>query len=207
MKSLKKTYRSFLRLFLNKHNRSRLQNKNISLFCNNCTGGGIYHDLGLQFLSPTINLYFSAEDYVKFLERLDYFLEADLTQTDSGENFPVGKLGNELTLYFVHYKSFKQAKEKWITRCKRINKENMFFIMIDRDGCTLDIAKRFDSLPYKHKVILTYREIPYVSCAFVNPNWEDNGQTRVLTKYLSKFTGKRFIDEFDYVSFLNGVMN
>lgn len=204
MNSIKKKYREILRYSLNKHNREKLYNKNISLFCNNCTGGGIYHDLGLQFLSPTINLYFSAGDYVTFLERLDYFLEADLTQIYIDEHFPVGKLGNELTLNFVHYKTFEQAKEKWLTRCKRINKDNMFFILIDRDGCTIEIAKRFDSLPFKNKVILTYREMPDISCAFVKPEWEDCGKTRVLTEYLSKFSGKRYIDAFDYVSFLNG---
>ena len=139
-----------------------------------------------------------------FLERLDYFLEADITQINSNELFPVGKLGNELTLYFVHYKTFERAKEKWLARCKRINKDNMFFILVDRDGCTLELAKRFDSLPYKNKVILTYREMPCISCAFVKPEWEDCGKTRVLTEYLSKFTGKRYIDQFDYVSFLNG---
>ncbi len=203
IKYLKKKYREIFRLRLKRYNINRLKNNKFSLFSNNCTAGCIYHDLGLQFSSPTINLFFSAEDYVKFLERLDYFLNTDLTAVISTEKFPVGKLNNELTLNFVHYNTFEQAKEKWIARCKRINKNNMFFILIDRDGCTLEIAKRFDALPYKNKVILTYREMPDVSCAFVNPEWEDNGKTRVLTEYLSKFTGRRFIDEFDYVSFLN----
>ncbi|MGZ1316735.1 DUF1919 domain-containing protein [Lactobacillus delbrueckii subsp. bulgaricus] len=29
--------------------------------------GVIYHDLGLQFKSPTINLWFKPKDYIKFL--------------------------------------------------------------------------------------------------------------------------------------------
>ena len=38
-----------------------------SIISNDCLGGMISHDLGLKFMSPTINLYFeTAEDYQIF---------------------------------------------------------------------------------------------------------------------------------------------
>ena len=203
MKTIKKIYRSILRLQLNKKNRNKLENTDVTIFCNNCTGGIIYHDLGLEFKSPTINLYFSASDFVEFCENLDFYLSEELIEINSERSYPVAKLG-KITIFFVHYKNFEQAKKKWNERRSRINKNNMFFVMIDRDGCTPELAKRFNSLPYKNKVFLTYRNIEGVNCAFIKKEWQDIDKTRILTEYLSKFTGKRFIDSFDYVSFLNG---
>lgn len=51
--------------------RKRLKNKNFSLITNNCTGGFIYHDLGLRFNSPTINLFFYKDHFFTFLEHLE----------------------------------------------------------------------------------------------------------------------------------------
>ena len=42
---------------INKKYRSELKNKDFTIFSCNCTGGVLYHDLGMKFLSPTINLY------------------------------------------------------------------------------------------------------------------------------------------------------
>ena len=36
--------------------------KDISIIANNCIGGCLYHDLGLKFLSPTIDLFFYPND-------------------------------------------------------------------------------------------------------------------------------------------------
>lgn len=46
----------FRRIFRNKFDRLRLQNKDFSIISNHCMGGIISHDLGLEFKSPTVNL-------------------------------------------------------------------------------------------------------------------------------------------------------
>jgi uncharacterized protein (DUF1919 family) len=50
-------YREQIRSFKLKAERSRLTNKEVTIFSSNCIGGVIYHDLGLRFMSPTINLF------------------------------------------------------------------------------------------------------------------------------------------------------
>ena len=45
--------------------------RNVTILSMNCTGGILYHELGLPFLSPTINLYIQAEDFIRFCERLE----------------------------------------------------------------------------------------------------------------------------------------
>ena len=57
--------------------RNKYINHDVSIISMNCTGGILYHDLGLKFLSPTINLFFRAEDFIKFCENLDYYLSID----------------------------------------------------------------------------------------------------------------------------------
>ena len=64
-KKIKQKYRKILRGRIDKKNRSLLKNRDITIISANCVGGVIYHDLGLAFNSPTINLFFSASDYVK----------------------------------------------------------------------------------------------------------------------------------------------
>ena len=41
-----------------RNNRVKLFNQTPCIIASNCNGGIIYHDLGLKFLSPTINLFF-----------------------------------------------------------------------------------------------------------------------------------------------------
>lgn len=38
----------------------------------------MYHDLGLRFDSPTINLYIYPEDFIKLLKNSHYFLESEM---------------------------------------------------------------------------------------------------------------------------------
>lgn len=85
-------YRAFLRMALNAENKKRLSNRNFTILCNNCVGGVILHELGERFNSPTVNLFFGAEDYIKFLEKLDYYLSQTLVEVQSDKDYPVAKL-------------------------------------------------------------------------------------------------------------------
>lgn len=51
--------------------RLRLKNSNATIISSNCNGEFIYYDMKLPFLSPTINLSFDMNDYVKCLKIFD----------------------------------------------------------------------------------------------------------------------------------------
>ena len=196
-------YRTFLRRNLNKKNQRLLKNKNFTILCNNCVGGVILHELGERFNSPTINLFFHADDFIKFLTNMDYYLHQDLFEIESDYTYPVGVLG-DITIYFRHYSSFDEAKKIWVKRSLRINKDNLYIILVQRDGCTSQIVEKFDKLPYKNKVALVSKPMPKIKCAYFIPDSEQsNDEVLDLCKYKNKFTGKRWIDDFDYVEFLN----
>lgn len=109
----------------NIENRKRLKNKEISIISTNCIGGVLSHDLGLQFKSPTVNLFFRAEDFIKFCENLEYYMSIDRfvecydEKIIEDRTYPVAYLG-DLTLYLVHYSSVEEAEKKWNERKQRI---------------------------------------------------------------------------------------
>lgn len=208
---ISKYYRSFLRRKLNQQNRSRLKNEKFSIISSNCVGGIITHELGQRFNSPTINLYFNPDDFLKFAKDMQYYLfECQLMQDMKKTNergYPVGRL-DDITIYFVHYSSFQSAKNKWEERIERINWNNMYFIMTQRDGCTKEQIIEFDRLPYKNKVSFTIKPYEEIKSAyFIENSLQEDGEVMDLNLYRSKFTGVRVIDNFDYVGFLNHKWN
>lgn len=196
--------------FIDQRNRKRknsLMNKNFTILSSECAGGVIYHDLGLRFDSPTINLWFKPNDYLLFLNDLDYYLTTNKLVEDPNNNlaYPVGILGEgdkKIKLFFQHYKNFKMAKEKWNTRRKRVHLDNLFIIMTDRDGATKETLTKFDSLKFKNKVIFTGKKYPEIkSSYYISDCLEDNHLGDIFHRSL--FAGKSKLDTFDFVSFLN----
>jgi len=203
---ISKYYRSFLRRKLNKCNRKRLNQKEFTIISSNCVGGVITHELGRRFDSPTVNMYFEPSDYLKFIENLEYYIkECELTE-DKGRSisrgYPVGRL-NDLILYFVHYDDFESAKKKWNARCKRIHWENLYFVLTQRDGCTEEQVYEFLDFSAKNKVVFTTNDKLTDSQAYYIPGSVEGGEVIDLCLYKTKYTGRRWIDEFDYADFLN----
>lgn len=194
----------FRKLFINRHNRKRLQNRDFTLLCNNCNGGVITHDLGLQFRSPTVNMFFYGDHFFKFCERLEYYLEQELTLCREPIHkpdceYPVCNLG-DLELHFLHYKDFAEAKETWTRRCQRINRENLFIMWTFFGGTDREQLARFDRLPFENKVAFTEKEFPEYKSAFCIHGHEDG--LGVLTLF-DGLCGNRVIDQFDYVSWFD----
>ena len=95
--------------------------------------------------SPTRNFYFNADDYIKFCKNLDYYLALQPEPyvgkySGGGSEYLMAALG-DLKLFLVHYSSVDQCREEWIRRRERVNMNNMFFIMNDRNFCTEEDIK------------------------------------------------------------------
>lgn len=182
--------------------RLRLKNNNPTIISSNCNGAYILHDLGLKFNTPTVNLFFEPKGFIRFVKYLDRYLLADVVEVDSHFRFPVGKL-DDIYLYFMHYSSFEEAVSKWNERKGRVNKDNIFIMMTERNGCTYDDIKEFDSLPYKKKVIFTQKPYNEFESAVYIKGFEDKEEIGVLSDWKPGFWKRRYLDDFDYLSFLN----
>ena len=196
-------YRDTLRYFINKNKRKKLTNKSFTLLSSNCTGGVIYHQLGLEFTSPTINLYMNPSDFIKFCANLKFYLGLELVEVkDKKYNYPIAKL-EDITIHMVHYNSFIEAKQKWNERKKRINFENIYIICLERDGCSYEDIEAFDKLPFKNKVIFVKQDMPNIKSALYLPNSSNNYEVTDLAKCYSVFNVQQPLDGFDYVSWFN----
>jgi len=193
-------------LIRNNRNRMNLKNHHCTIISNNCAGGFIYHWLGLRFNSPTINLFIKPNDYIKILENFDYYFNAEteiFECTNHDKSYPVGEFKTGVKLWFMHYTSFEDAIKKWRQRCGRIDKNNLYVIMVERDGCTEDDLLHFDQLQYDNKVCIVHKNYDNVKCSYHIPGFERNGEVGQLHHVCNKFNGKRYLDHFNYVDFLN----
>ncbi len=183
--------------------KNRLKNHNPTIISSNCNGEFWYYDMKLKFLSPTINLSFDMNDYVKMLENFRWYLDQQIIPCeDSRFDFPTGMLG-DIEIRFNHYNSIDEAINKWNERKKRINWDNLFIIGIDGDNCSYESIKRFDELPYKNKVIFTHIPYPEIKSAYYIKGFEKENGIGVLINFKNQFLIRRYLDDFDYVSFLN----
>lgn len=164
----------------------------------------MYYDMKLRFNSPTINLSFDMNEYVKFLENLPWYLEQLVVPyEDIRFDYPCGMIG-DVEIRFNHYKTFEEAASKWNERKQRIDWENLFVVGIDGDGCTYESICRFDALPYPNKVIFTHKPYPEFASAWYLPGFEDMGGIGRATDFNEQGFIRRYMDKFDYISFLNG---
>ena len=147
-------------------------------------------------------VYLNAEDYLKFLKDPQKYSNMEFQEIKSDFNYPVAKLG-DLTIHFVHYKSYEEAVDTFKRRLRRINYDNLFVIFSERDGCTYDDLKLFDSLPYKHKVVFTHLPYNDIKSSFYIKGFEDEDCLGDIIRWDNKI-GRKVYDCFDFTNWLNG---
>ena len=183
----------------------KLKNYNPTIISSNCNGGIIYHDLNLPFNSPTINLSMDTDDFIKLVSNMKYYLGQEIVEIeDKNYQFPCGML-DDIKIRFNHYDTFEEAVYKWNERKKRINWDNIYIMGIDGDKASYSSLKKFDKLPYKNKVIFTHRDYPEIKSSYKISGFEDKDEVGVLIYFKKRFFIRRYLDDFDYVSFLNKI--
>jgi len=152
-------------------NKMKIRNKDFTIISNNCWGGNVYQSLGMKYNSPTVGLYFYADEYIKFVKQIDYYMQQDLKfipineskyceniiRVNNSINCPIGIL-DDVEMVFFHYKDESEALEKWNRRSKRINWNNILFKFNDQNLCMDHHLHEFDKLPYKNKICFTAKE-------------------------------------------------
>ena len=184
--------------------RLRLKNERPVIIASNCVGAIAYKDLKLPFYSPTINLFINMDDFIRFVENLEWYLKQPILPAyEEGISFPVGMVG-DIKIYFMHYDSFEDAVRAWERRIQRVDLNNLFIIGCERERCVYETLKQFDRLPYKNKVVFTQKDYPEFSSAFHIRGFEDKEElSNVLEFRKDCFWKRRYMDSFDYVSFFD----
>lgn len=189
--------------FIDFLNRIRLKPKYRCIISNNCNGGLICKALRIRYNSPTVGLSILIKDIITALNDYDYFFvdnKYNLKEIDSAEEYPVGIWADKIVVRFIHYDSFDEAYKTWCRRIDRLEKDSLYILLT----CTEDYwddsdLKRFQELEYKNKVLLTNKPYSISDTFYIRGNENQQGimlacKRRVILRY---------IDQFDYVNFLN----
>lgn len=149
----------------------KISNPEFTIISNNCWGGHVYRYFDLPYLSPTVGLYFFADDYVRFVGNLQHYLSCplDFIPVERSRHYlelngqgtthaPIGVLGNDVEIVFLHYHSEEEALQKWNRRCCRIHWGNIILKFSEQNCATVDHLRQVDALPFKKKLIFTTRD-------------------------------------------------
>lgn len=186
---------------INFKNRSRLTNLTPTIITSNCTGRFLYHWLGLEFRSPFINLYMTPEDFLTAMEHFEEFMHTEIYEGE-GKDYPIGIGAYNTKIHFMHYKTFKDAVAKWKSRTQRMDVENMGISLTNWNGITKELV-RFDKLPFRNKVVFTDEEFPEIESVFCIKGYDCKNGKNGNIYATQTITGKRYIDQFDYVEWIN----
>lgn len=158
-------------------------------------------DYRLPFNSPTVNLMIPPSDFVNYISDLDTYTGAEIELISTDRQYPVCLLGNAIHLHMIHYNNFEEAVDAWRRREKRINRERLFFILVEQDGCTVKDLERFDRLPFRNKIALTHKPYPEIKSAFYIKGYENSSGLTGLYHF-HKLLPLRIYDRFDWMRFL-----
>jgi len=157
---------------LHRERRKQLAFTDFSIISNNCWGGLVYQYFGLPYTSPMVGLFIMDDDYIRFLERLDYYLAQPLKFISINESrykdqlqhestakiyYPIALL-DDVEVHFLHYYSEQEAQEKWAKRLERLNRNRLLVKMSQRSTDIPDLLDRFEALPFPNKICFTEHE-------------------------------------------------
>jgi uncharacterized protein (DUF1919 family) len=206
---IKHKFQELLNPITGKYRQSRLNNTDFTIISNNCWAGICYEYYGLPKLSPTVGLYFFADEYIKFISDLEKSINANLEFIDISEskyskelirrkqqNIPIGIL-NDIEIVFLHYKNKEVAKEKWARRVDRMNWDNLIYKFSYMNECTNNHIHYFENICSKrggkHFEFVPHKFIEYKNAFVVEA--EADGQIGNDTFYWNRY--------FDVEAFLN----
>lgn len=194
--------------------RKCINNSDFTIISNNCWGGVLYEYFGMQKLSPTVGMWLFAEDYIKFISNLRYYvgLEIQIISPEESKYYEklitMGSTGglvgvlDDIEIIMLHFHDKKIAKEKWERRVARINWDNLIFKFSYMNDCTYDMLAEFDKLDFSNisskykKIMFVPKPMPEFKSAIYIHGFEDEPQITNDTFVFNQY--------FKLYSFING---
>lgn len=183
--------------------RDALNNITPTFLCPNCIGGILFHDLGVQFRSPTVNTMILQTDFVKFILDLNKYMKMDLVFFEHPElTCPCAKLG-DITVHFTHYKTSLEALQKWSARAARMANDNMFVCLMERDGLSEEDIIRLADIKVRGLVVFTANYYPNIPYALQIKKYRSSGEVGNILKKNYWNDGREYEKYFDFVKWFN----
>lgn len=112
--------------------RARIRGVPFSIVSNDCWGSAASQYLGVPYSSPFAGLFIPGPCYETLLTDLPRYMaaplrfignsrfNASLTAQNGAIDYPIGLLGKDVEVHFMHYRSAEEAASKWQRRTSRI---------------------------------------------------------------------------------------
>lgn len=143
----------------------RLKRKAYVIISNNCWGYELYQSTGREYNTPFIGLFLFPDCYLRLLENFDICIAQELRFKAQSKyyvhkkHYPIGVLGDDIEIHFLHYASEAEALTKWNRRIERMQQARatgaeLYIKLCDAEGCGQAELARFHKLPVSHKLSL-----------------------------------------------------
>ena len=170
-----------------------------SLLSMNCFAGHVYQDLHWPYTTPTAGLFFYAADFCSLVENIDILKRPVLFKKESKWQsandempnrehwYPIGYFeGTDIEIHFLHYRTEKEALEKWNRRVSRFNFDKFIAIGFQQNECTPEIIERFTKAPIKNKVFFTNINLDYPGVIYID-KFKDKTDSPDPYKYVNVY--------------------
>lgn len=179
MKAILKRAKSYYQKAQKEDFKKRIKSPDFTIISNNCWGYKAYQELDIPYLTPFVGLFLPSDSFLRMIANLRFYLDQPLTFLGPSEKkvkYPVGILGGDVEIHFMHYANDGEALEKWERRKQRISKDDdrIFIKFCDHAGkhsdrlpATPEDIRTFDSMsiPYS-KICFTARPFPNLKSVF-----------------------------------------
>jgi uncharacterized protein (DUF1919 family) len=192
-----------------KLNSNRLKSRNFTLISDDCWGAELYHALNLEYTTPFVGLFVPPSHFIKLIKNLKHymaepieFVESSIYRHEKFSDYPIGLVGKDVEIHFLHYRSREDAENKWAKRKFRIFWDNLFFKIDLERGITPEDIAEIQKL-HENNILLFGREgsaiekidvLKQHKRAFYFQSWSDNGVINF----------KNTVGGIDYIGWLNG---
>lgn len=203
-------YEKFGSRFLANYRKRKLLDCNFTIISNNCWGGHVYRHFGLEYSSPTVGVYFFSEEYMRLLRNLKQNLYLPLSFIEANQSkyyrelkkknqidVPIGLLGEDIEVVFLHYKSKEEAQKKWARRLQRVNLNNLIVKNSEMNLCSIDHLIEFDHMKFKKKVLFVSKDYPQLRDYRVVKRYSTDQEVKNDTTYYSSY--------IDLIELINGL--
>lgn len=187
--------------------RRRVIARDFTIISNDCWGGMAYEELGWRYDTPFVGLFLMLEDYMRLLPRLRFYCASRVEFADRSRHgeinswretikrpYPIGVLGGDVEIQFLHYASRDEAELKWNRRVTRIHWNRLLVKTCWHDDVRMEgWLREFEQMPFDHKLSLVPHDIPGLKHAVPLRNYTTDGSAQYWSSHRS----------FDVAAWLN----
>lgn len=109
----------------------------------------------------------------------------------------------DIALHFTHYHTEEEAAQKWAERSTRIDRDNLFVFLDERDGLTREEMLLLGSIHARGLVVFTASAYPDIPYTLQIPKYASDGEVGDILAKSYWDDSREYERYFDFVKWFN----